>query len=130
MVNINKKYLENNLSNFVWRNFIQKVKKARTKKDFVKLFNRFFTPAERIMLKKRMAIISLAKQGLSQREIGRILDVSPTTVGFVKRGFLNKKRVLRKNFRQPVLERTKNNGLYPKFSTFTGRGRWRFLNSF
>jgi len=39
------------------------------------------------MFEKRIAIIILLEKGLSYREIGRIIDVSPTTIGFIKHTF-------------------------------------------
>jgi len=92
MVNVNKKYLEEDLSDQAWNEFVKIIKKTSSGKEIKKLLSKFFTHAEQIMFEKRLAIHSLIKQGLNQREIGRILDVSPTTVGFIKRGFKNTKR--------------------------------------
>ena len=87
MVNVGKKYLKNDLINSSWNGFIKEIKNARSQEEIKALFSKFFSSAEQITLEKRLAIVFLSKQGLSHREIGRILDVSPTTVGFVKRGF-------------------------------------------
>ena len=87
MVNVSKKYLKNDLINLSWNGFIKEIKNARNQEEIKALFNKFFSSAEQIALEKRLAIVFLSKQGLSHRGIGRILDVSPTTVGFVKRGF-------------------------------------------
>lgn len=90
MVNVNKKYLKNDFMNSSWREFIKQLKNTGSQEEAKALFNKFFSSAEQVAFEKRLAILFLAKQGLSHREIGRILDVSPTTVGFLKRGFKNK----------------------------------------
>lgn len=92
MVNVSKKYLKNDLINSSWNGFIKEIKNARNQEEIKALFNKFFSSTEQIALEKRLAIVFLSKQGLRHREIGRILDVSPTTVGFVKRGFLKYKQ--------------------------------------
>ena len=96
MVNVSKKYLKNDLINSSWDNFIKEIKSAKNREEIRVLFDKFFSFTEQIALEKRLAIIFLSKQGLRHREIGRILDVSPTTVGFVKRGFKNKKKIIQK----------------------------------
>ena len=90
MVNVNKKYLKADLSGPVWKDFIKGLENVKIKSDFDKLSEKFLTPAERIMLEKRLAVLFLLKKGISHREIGRILDVSPTTVAFVKNKFFEK----------------------------------------
>lgn len=90
MINVNRKYLKNDLIDSSWHGLIKEIKRAKSQEEARALFNKFFSSAEQVALEKRLAIFFLAKQGLSQRGIGRILDVSPTTVGFIKRGFKNK----------------------------------------
>lgn len=90
MVNVNRKYLKNDLIDSSWREFIKGIKNARSPEEARALFNKFFSSAEQVALEKRLAILSLSKRGFSHREIGRILDVSPTTVSFIKNGFKNK----------------------------------------
>lgn len=105
MVNVSKKYLKNDLINASWSGFIKEIKNARSREEIKTLFNKFFSSAEQIALEKRLAIIFLSKQGLSHREIGRILDVSPTTVGFVKRGFKRMKKEYKKHWVNPEFKR-------------------------
>jgi Trp operon repressor len=132
MVNVNKKYLEEDLSDQAWNEFAKIIKKTSSDKEIKKLLSKFFTPAEQIMFEKRLAIHSLIKQGLNQREIGRILDVSPTTVGFIKRGFKNTKRTnSKKHWRDPELDKLDLREVRlkkPRFPKYKGRGRWRFLD--
>ena len=105
MVNVSKKYLKNDLINSSWNGFIKEIKNARNQEEIKALFNKFFSSAEQIALEKRLAIVFLSKQGLSYREIGRTLDVSPTTVGFVKRGFKRIKREYKKHWTNPEFKR-------------------------
>lgn len=100
MVNVNKKYLDN-LKNSVWQGFLGEWKRAKNRNAFQKIFNKLFTPTEQIMLGKRLAILFLGKRDLSNREIGRILDVSPTTVGFIKKNFSKKMGARRSRIRGP-----------------------------
>ena len=131
MVNVSKKYLKNDLISSSWNGFIKEIKNARNQEEIKALFNKFFSSAEQIALEKRLAIIFLSKQGFSHREIGRILDVSPTTVGFVKRGFKDKEKIIRKENLKYVsaIRETKIGKSSSRFPTYKGRGRWRFLNS-
>lgn len=130
MVNVNKKYLEENLKNSIWRDFVRKIKKARSEKDIKETIGKLFTLAELIMIEKRLAIISLLKRGLSHREIGRILDVSPATVSFVRNGFSKpKKSRQKKRWKHSTLKRLDEMPSRSKFPTYRGKGRWRFLNS-
>ena len=132
MVNVNKKYLEEKLKSSIWRDFIRAIKKARTEKDIKETVGKLFTPTELIMIEKRLAIISFLKQGISHREIGRILDVSPATVSFVRNGFSGpKKPRQKKGWKHQMLERLDvKRPSHSKFPTYRGKGRWRFLHSF
>lgn len=131
MVNVSKKYLKNDLINSSWSGFIKEIKNTINQEEIKALFNKFFSSTEQIALEKRLAIIFLSKQGLRHREIGRILDVSPTTVGFVKRGFKNKEKIIqKKNLKYVSATREIKTGKFnSRFPTYKGRGRWRFLNS-
>ncbi len=131
MVNVSKKYLKNDLINSSWDSFIKEIKNAKNREEIIALFRKFFSSAEQIAFEKRLAIIFLSKQGLRHREIGRILDVSPTTVGFVKRGFKNKERIIRKENLKYVsaTREIKTGKSSSRFPTYKGKGRWRFLNS-
>lgn len=81
-----------------------------------------FTRAEITMLEKRLAIPLLLAKGLSYREIGRAIDVSPVTVSFIKHHFTKGPRVPREH-----------HSLYPprerkRAGSSMGRDRWRWLD--
>ncbi len=128
MVNVSKKYLEENLKKVIWESFKKEIKSINTEKDWQRIMNRLFTLAERIMLEKRLAALFLLEQGLSYRKIGEIIDVTPKTVGFVKNGFVKKKSKKRGYSSGPgAFKARKSRSRYP---TFTGKGRWRFLSPY
>lgn len=55
-----------------------------TTKNKASLFiNNLFTPTERVMLAKRLAISFLLEKGYPYREISKILRVSTSTIGWV-----------------------------------------------
>ncbi|MEK7075423.1 MAG: Trp family transcriptional regulator [Patescibacteria group bacterium] len=113
----------------IWRGFIEEIKKVEIKEDTKKTINRFLTSSEQIMLEKRLAILYLLGKRLSFRQIQEFLDVTRNTIGFVKNGFVKKKKsLLKKNWRHPILDKLDKREFPPKFPTYKGRGRWRFLN--
>lgn len=127
MVNVSKKYLDENFRKSLWRDFISEFKKVKTEKEAEKIIDRIFTLSEKVMIEKRLGIFALLKRGLSYREISRLLDVMPATVYFVKRGFTNKPLNPR-----PRTPRGQNKRKYSasRFPTYTGKGRWRFLDAY
>lgn len=130
MVNINKKYLEEGLKKTIWTGFLKGITRVKSNKELEQFLGRLFTPSERVMIEKRLAIFYLIEQGYKYREIGEMIDVAPSTISFVKKGF---KMVNPKNKKtNPKLQSvnlSKNyRAKYPKYPTFTGKGRWRFLN--
>lgn len=127
MTNVNKKYLEENLKNSVWRNFMKELKSVKTENVLEKIINQVFTPTERTMIEKRLAIIFLVRKKLSYRKIGELIDVTPNTISFVKRGFIKKERKPRQ---YSSFESTKKRRSNSRFPTYTGKGRWRFLDSY
>lgn len=131
MVNVNKKYLEEDFKNLIWENFVREIKSVKTRKNLDKVINKLLTPTEQVMIEKRLAILYLLEKGLSYRKIGETIDVTRNTISFVKNGFVKKKRPPKKSWRHPMLKKLdeKKPLSRSKFPTFTGKGRWRFLNS-
>lgn len=116
MVNINRKYLEATFKEKIWTEFLKEITKVKSKNDLKRLLERLFTASELVMIEKRLAIFHLIDEGFRYREIGEMIDVAPSTISFVKKGF--KKNIGNKNI-------SRQSSTYP---TFTGKGRWRFLN--
>lgn len=54
--------------------------KSQNNKHLASLFNELFTPTEKIMFSKRIAIVLMLKNSVPQHRIVTILKVSPTTV--------------------------------------------------
>lgn len=127
MVNINKKYFEQNIKDAIRRSFIKELKNIKTEKELVEITGRILTPAEQIMIEKRLAILHLLKRGLTYREIGNILDVTSHTISFVKRGFIKRERKRRQYSDWPTNKKKYSNS---KFPTYAGKGRWRFLDAY
>jgi len=127
MTNVNKKYLDSSLKNEIWEEFLKKIKTAHSGGDLQTILLEYFTPSEIITLEKRLGINLLLKQNLKYREIQQLLDVSRTTIGFVKGGLKKKKQArIKKSFsRSSSASFTKRKGplLPPR-----GRGRWSFLH--
>lgn len=126
MVNVNKKYLDEEFKKSLWRDFIHELKKAKTKNEAKKIIDKILTPSERIMVEKRLGILALLQKGFGQREIGRLIDVMPSTVRFIKKGFDRTPRNPRP--RTPNKSDNRKRRSDSRFPTYTGKGRWRFLH--
>lgn len=103
----------------------KELSKAKTEKEFEKAMRQFLSPSEIIMIEKRLAILELLDQGIKYSDIKEIIDVSGTTISFVRKGFKNnpkKQRLIKKE--PPKILKLPDMG-YP---TYKGRGRWRYLN--
>jgi uncharacterized protein YerC len=128
MTNITKKGLDNNLSNTALNNLLKEIKKCENADDFEIILNNLFTPQEKIMLKKRLAIKLLIKNGKGNKEISKTLDVSRVTVDFIKRGLKKlPQKPIRKNkkiSRNDYTEKLR----HQRQPTYSGRNRWSFLN--
>ncbi len=90
MVRVNKTQFPEKLRRQVWEilwNYTKQSPEALARK-----FSTLFTRSEIVMLEKRLAIPLLLNQGLSYKEIGRMIDVSPATISSVKHHFTKKKK--------------------------------------
>jgi len=87
MVNVSKKYINKELQRKAWNVFLQEVKKSASPEYLVTSLKKFLTPSEIIMLEKRLSIPILVAQKLSYKTICEVLDVSHTTVSFIKHNF-------------------------------------------
>lgn len=80
MVNISNRKLSEELLNKINKLFFEIFKKFETNHSFSTLMNDFFTPKERILLAKRIAIIYLLIKKIEQKNIANFLKVSTSTV--------------------------------------------------
>ena len=80
MVRNSKALLSHEILNKLFDLFFEVVGKKASKDEFKKTMVDLLTPAERIMLAKRVAIVYLLLQKIDYRNICEVLKVSATTV--------------------------------------------------
>ena len=96
------------------------------------LIKEFLTYTEKIMLSKRLAILFMLDEGVSQNHISRVLSVSLSTISIISLKFEQNKYpyledIMKKN-RKTIwdsLEVIIRGGMPPKAS---GNARWKWLN--
>jgi Trp operon repressor len=122
-----KKYFSREFKNLIWKDFLKKIKSAKTEDALRDLLDTFFTENEKFVFEKRLAILYLLT-GKDYREISREVDVSPKTIYFVKEGLKYQPKTKRSPMRKESMAAPKKIKRKSKFPTYRGRGRWRFLN--
>ena len=80
MPHISGKKLNSNISEKLFTKLIAILGKAKEKQHLDLVINELFTPIEKIMLAKRLAIILMLANNTPQHRIVDILKVSPSTV--------------------------------------------------
>ncbi len=125
MTRITRRGITKELDGRLFDVLLKEFKNTRTKKDLTEFLNRFLTPEEQIMTKKRLAIILYLQEGKRTKEITDALDVSRATISFVKRGLkrLSKKEKKPKPITNKDLKKRES-----RFPAISGKGRWRFLD--
>ncbi len=129
MVNLNKGFLIKGMKEKSWKELFIVIKKAKSAKELESVLAKWLTDAEKGLLEKRVAIDLLLREGVGHNEIKRRLDVSSQTVSFVKRGLTrpSKKKMesgkLKAEFKKPKKQ-------FHRFPSYTGKGRWNFLNTY
>jgi len=129
MPHISKKKLGREVFLRIHKQFVAVVAELRTPVSVESFLGELLTTTEKIMLAKRLAIIFMLNEGVSEYYIYRTLKVSPSTVARMHVAFDGGKykkivRVLdgRKFWAQ--LGRFARMGMPP----ITGRGRWAWLD--
>ncbi len=125
-MHISKKNLTKNLREEAWTKFSDKMKIAGSSQELINCLGNFLTSDEIIVLEKRLAIPILLGNGLSYRKIGEMIDVSSTTISFVKNKLKRKPVVHRK--RSPDISRKPKKEL-PMFPPRVGYRRWFYEKS-
>ena len=87
MVNIIKRGLTEELNKKILDNILKEIKKIKNSKELNAFLSKLLTTNEQIMLKKRLAISLLLKEGKRKKHINEILDVSRTTIDIIKKKF-------------------------------------------
>ena len=80
MVQISKGKLSEEILFKLFELFFQIVGKKNKKEEFLRVINDLFSPVERIMIAKRIAIIYLLLKKIDQSTICQVLKVSSSTV--------------------------------------------------
>lgn len=101
MVRVSKKYLDSELKKRSWQRFLEMLESSKSPEKLATRIGKFLTPSEIVMLEKRLAIPILLDRRMSYREIGRMIDVTPGTISFVKHN-LTKRPVVHKKY-NPML---------------------------
>lgn len=80
MVRISKYKLKDDVLIKIYRLFFEIVSRSNSKDSFLEVIDDMFSPTEKIMLAKRLAIIYLLIKGIDQINIAKVLKVSTGTV--------------------------------------------------
>jgi uncharacterized protein YerC len=128
MTRITKRGITKKQNDYILGVLLKKINKCKTVGDFDAILSNLFTAEEKIMLKKRLAISLWARKGKTTKEISESLDVSRTTISFVKRGLKNISKntdKIKKISRKDYSSKIKHPSLLPSYSS---KNRWGFLN--
>ncbi len=85
MVRINKRGITEELDKKILDIFSEKIKQIKNAKELNAFLSGFLTADEQIMIKKRLGISILLKEGKRKKHISEILDVSRTTINFIQK---------------------------------------------
>jgi uncharacterized protein YerC len=83
MTNIIKRGLTEELDKKILDNFLKEIKNIKNPKEVDNFLSKFLTASEQIMIKKRLAVPLLLKEGKRKKHISEILDVSRTTINLI-----------------------------------------------
>ena len=128
MVNVNRKYLDDVLKREICSKFLKRIGQIKSEEQLGQLLRNLFTPAERIMLEKRLAATHLIEAGLTYRKIAQAIDISPATISFVKGGLKNKP-TSKIRYSSMSMQKSRNKfsnsrNILSKLQRYKGTGRW------
>src|SRR3989344_2410063 len=83
MGQVSKRLISKEIADRIFDVFVKSFIKIRNVEDAQKLADDLFSPTERIMLAKRLAIAFLLMKGYEYREINKLLGVSTGTIASV-----------------------------------------------
>ena len=132
MVRITKRGITEELDGLFLNRLLKEIKHINKKEDLIKFFNQYLTAEEQIMIKKRLAILLFLKEGKRPKDIQEGLDVSRTTISFVRRGLtkLPKKERKPRKITKEDYKPDRKTSRFPayRYMPGSGKGRWKFLN--
>ena len=102
MTRVSKTNLVQKFRKEAWKKFFDDTNQASSTDTLIEKLRTRLSPSEILMLEKRLIISLLTEKGMGCREIGRLIDVSPNTVTFVKHHFARKILSVPKNPRTPA----------------------------
>lgn len=136
MGQVSKYPISKDIADRIFDVFIKSFIKVRNSKDAQILANDLFTPTERIMLAKRLAIAFCLMKGYEYREISKLLRVSLTTIASVnmtlKYGSDGYKTILERINKEEKLEdlfKSIADKILAAGSYSKGGGTWRYLRA-
>ena len=121
MPRVNKKYIPQELRDIAWRNFGAAIKDAKSESELVLNLHKFLTESEIIMLEKRLLIPILLERKMSYRRIGEAIDVTRTTISFVKKNL--RRSTNRRKYSHSGRNQKKRRRV-PFLPPRAGHGRW------
>lgn len=129
------------LEKYLWLRFLASAEKSKSPKSFRSILEILLTSAEKKDVAKRLAALTLLKEGKSYKEISRILWISPATISALKKSLMEQSGYRSGRYyseKSNKGKRKKMKGLPPltildywlnlPWPKKTGRGRWKFLN--
>ncbi|MBI3092664.1 MAG: hypothetical protein HYZ02_00295 [Candidatus Levybacteria bacterium] len=136
MTQVSKYPISKDVADRIFEVFIKSLIKIKNDKDAKDLADDLFSPTEKIMLAKRLAIAFLLMRGYQYREISKLIKVSLTTIANVnlslnygKGGY---KRILESIAKEEKLEEFFENIAEKLLSvpakSLKGGGVWRYLH--
>lgn len=135
MTQVSRYPISKDIADRIFDIFIKSLIKIKDSTDAQNLADDLFSPTEKIMLAKRLAIAFLLMKGYEYREINKLLRVSLTTIASVnlslKYGSNGYKAILERISKEEQLEEFFS-GIAEKLlsipaSTGKGSGAWRYL---
>lgn len=135
MTQVSKYPVSEKIIERIFEIFLGTFVKINNKEEADQFISDFFTPTEKIMLAKRLAIAFLLEKNYDYRTIRQILKVSGTTIASVNTarqyGSKGYKTIINKIIREEklvnLLEETISNLLSFPSKAGKGQGVWRYL---
>ena len=133
MSHVSKIKISEKISGDMGKNFTSFITRATNSKTVKIFLDEIFTPTEKIMFAKRLAVVTMLLRGFGYVQIRKTLKVSPTTVSYFQHACESGSF----SYIQSVLGKKKEGGQFLKalekalsfrLPPKTGRGRWDFLN--
>ncbi len=74
----------------LWDKLIDELSKLKTKQELKNVIEKLISDYERKFILRRLATATLVRQGISYKEIGETLWISPSTISAIKKNILSR----------------------------------------